>query len=108
MSTELKQAPPVKVDELDGRHLLVMQAPNPGWTIDLDRDERVKDTWIIYITFKRPNPAFMYPQHIVDKRLLTDIETAQPIELMARLLDYDQTGKNDKYAPITPVDSFAP
>lgn len=108
MAVELQKAPPVRLDALDGRRMLVMQAPNPGWTIALDRDERGKDTWIVYITMKRPNPAFMYPQRIVEKRLLTEVETTQPIKIMARLLDHDQNGTKDQYAPLTPVDSFAP
>lgn len=108
MAEELKVAPPVMVDALEERHMLVMQAPNPGWTIALDRDERVKDAWIVYISIKRPNPAFMYPQRIVDKRLLTEIETSQPLNIMARLLNHDQNGTKDQYAPLKPVDAFTP
>ncbi len=108
MAVELQKAPPIRLDALDNRHMLVMQAHNPGWTIELDRDERGKDAWTAFITIKRPNPAFMYPQQIVEKRLLTDIETTQTLIIMARLLDHDQPGTRDQYAPLTPVDSFAP
>lgn len=108
MRVELHKAPPVRIDALDNRHMLVMQAPNPGWTIALDRDERGKDAWIAYITIKRPNPAFMYPQQIVEKRLLTDIESTEPLTIMARLLDHDQPGTKDQYAPLSPVDTFEP
>ncbi len=104
----LRSAPPIMGSTLEGRHLLVMQAPNPGWDFQIDRDDRGRDGWVVYITIREPNPAFMYPQRIVDKRLLSEIEADQPLQVMARLLAHGEKGDRDDYAPLTLVDSFGP
>ena len=108
MAVELEQAPPITAQTLGDRHMLVMRAPNPGWSLRLDRDQRGKDEWIVFITIRRPDPAFMYPQRIVDKRLLTEVEISDPIRVIARLLDHNENGTNDDYAPLTLVDSLEP
>lgn len=101
MADRLEDAPPVWLDTLEEQHMLVMQAPHPGWSYRLDRDDRDRDGWIVYITIRKPDPAFMYPQRIVDKRLLTEVESDQPIRVMARLLDHKENGTRDQYAPLT-------
>jgi len=100
MAVELQKAPPVRLDALDGRRMLVMQAPNPGWSYRLDKDERELDGWVVFITIRKPDPAFMYPQRIVDKRLLTEVETKHSIRVMARLLEHNEKGTRDQYAPL--------
>ncbi len=101
MADRLENAPPVWLDTLEEQHMLVMQAPQPGWSYRLDRDDRDREGWIVYITIRKPDPAFMYPQRIVDKRLLTEVESDQPIRVMARLLDHKENGTRDQYVPLT-------
>ncbi len=108
MARRLADAPPVKGEILEERHLLVMQAPNPGWVIELDRDTRDRDGWVVYITIREPDPGFMYPQRIIEKRLLTEVEANQSMRVMARLLTHTEKGEQDDYAPLTLVDQFAP
>ena len=108
MAQRLQTAPPVKGETLEGRHMLVLQAPNPGWEFAIDRDDRVRDGWELYITIREPNPAYMYPQRIVEKRLLSDVEADQNLRVMARLLQHDEKGEKDDYAPLTLVESFGP
>lgn len=108
MEHRLQQAPPVRLETLGENHMLVMQAPNPGWSYRLDRDDRDSEGWIAYVTIRRPDPAYLYTQQIVDKRLLTQIEANQPIRVMARLLDHNETGNSDQYAPLQLAAPTAP
>lgn len=93
-----QQAPPVRMESLGGLHMLVMQAPNPGWTYQIDRDDIDREGWVIWVTIRKPDPAFMYPQRVVDKRLLTQIEAAKNLHVMARVLEHNEKGSDDQYA----------
>jgi hypothetical protein len=108
MQARLENAPPVWLDSLGDNHMLVMQAPHPGWSYRLDRDDRDRDGWIVWITIRKPDPAFMYPQRIVEKRLLTQVESDQPIRVRARLLEHNENGTSDQYAPLELAESAAP
>jgi len=108
MAQRLQNAPPIKGETLDQRHLLVMQAPNPGWSFSIDRTDRERDGWVVSITIREPNPAFMYPQRIVEKQLLTEVEANKPIRVMARVLTHEEQGEEQQYAPFGLVESFEP
>jgi hypothetical protein len=108
MAERLNNAPPVRIETLGDNHMLIMQAPNPGWSYRLDRDERDRDGWVVYITIRKPDPAFMYPQRIVDKRLLTEVESDEPIRVVARLLEHGEKGTGDQYAPLKLTDLSSP
>jgi len=108
MTERLRSAPPVMGSSLEGRHMLVMRAPNPGWGFEIDRDDRDRDGWVIFLTIREPDPAYMHPQRIVNKRLLTEVEADQPVRVMTRLLHHDEKGESDDYAPMSLVDSFEP
>lgn len=106
MSQRIGDAPPIRLDTIDGRHLLVMQAPNPGWSFSIDRTEISSDGRRVFITIRRPDPAYMYPQVIVEKQLLTDVRAEVPITLMARLLDAHETTSGRSHTVIEPVERF--
>ena len=108
MQTRLEDAPPVWLDSLGDNHMLMMQAPHPGWSYRLDRDDRDRDGWIVWITIRKPDPAFMYPQRIVEKRLLTQVESDQPIRVRARLLEHNENGTSDQYAPLELAEPASP
>ena len=79
MVQRLKDAPPIRTDTLGDNHMLVMQAPNPGWSYKLDRDDRDRDGWVVWITILKPDPAYMYPQRIVEKRLQREASRSQKL-----------------------------
>lgn len=108
MAQRLQNAPPIKGESLDQRHLLVMQAPNPGWSFSIDRTDRERDGWVVSITIREPNPAFMYPQRIVEKQLLTEVESDKPVRILARVLTHEENGEGYQYAPFGLVESFEP
>jgi len=106
MNEPVDAVPPTLIDELDGKRMLVMRAPNSGWSITLDKDERIAAGMRVFITVRRPDPAFMYPQAIVDKRVLTEIHADTEIELYARVLGFDEKTKGRGYGLLVPVERF--
>ena len=106
MNDRIGDAPPIKVETLGENYLIVMQAPNSGWDIQIERNERIKDGVRLYLTVRRPDPGFLYPQAIVDKRVLTLIRTDNIIEIAGRLLDANESTKGRGFAPIEPVEAF--
>lgn len=101
----LENAPPIMLDDSESVHILVMRAPNPGWSIRVDRDERIRDGERVYVTIRRPDPTMLYPQVIVDKNLRTRVRTESPIEIHARVLAFDESFSGG-YAPLEAADSF--
>ena len=104
--SRLASAPEFKVDANLTNHLLVMQAPSPGWSVRLDRTERTEQGKRVYITIRKPDPAYLYSQQIVLMRTLTSVRSDTTIEIAGRLLDFDESTKNKGYATINPVESF--
>lgn len=105
-AAKLEQAPPVRLDTFEGRHMAVMQAPHAGWNIRLDGTHKTQNGKRVYLTIRRPDPVLMYPQRIVLKRVLTQVDAGTTIDLVARVLEHDEKAKKQEYAPLTPVESF--
>lgn len=106
MDVSTAGVPPIRVEALDGRHMLIMQAPHSGWMIEMDKDERTPDGFRILVTVRRPDPSFLYPQAIVEKRLLTEIHGDARMDIYARVLNFDEEPKSQGYGRITPVEEF--
>lgn len=106
MGERMKNAPPIRIDDSEEVHLLVMQAPNPGWSYWIDRDERTRNGKRVFVTIRRPDPTMLYPQVIVEKNLRTKVRTEIPIELSGRIVDFGESTRGRGYAPIHPVDAF--
>lgn len=99
-------APPMMVEEGEGRHLVVMQAPSPGWSIRLDATERTPIGKRVFVTIRKPDPAYQYTQQIVLMRVLTSVRLDSEIEVVGRLLEHDEKTKGRGYAPVPIVESF--
>jgi len=106
MSERLKNAPPIRLDDSQDVHILVMQAPNPGWSFWIERDERTRDGMRVYLTMRRPDPTMLYPQVIVEKNLRTGVRTETPIQIYGRVLEFEESTRGRGHALIKPVDSF--
>ncbi len=91
--------PPMRLGEAEGRTLVVMQAPHAGWRLDFVRSEKapggIKQ---ILLNVRRPDPAFFYPQVVVEQRVITDVDAGTDVEVFARIIDYDAK------EPSTPFD----
>jgi hypothetical protein len=105
-ATRLQNAPMVMLDQDDPFHMVVMQAPSPGWSLRLDATERTPAGKRVFVTIRRPDPAYVYPQQIVLMRALTRVRLDSEIEVVGRLLDSDERTKGKGYAPLPLVESF--
>jgi len=106
IAERVASAPPVTIGAMNGYHLIVMRAPNPGWSISLDATEQTPGGKRVYVTYREPDPALYYPQRIVLKRLLTRVRIETELELAGRVLDHDADAEDQPYAPLEPVESF--
>ncbi len=102
----MQNAPLIMLEENDTHHLVVMQAPSPGWSIRLDATERTPSGKRVFVTLRRPDPAYEYPQQIVQMNVLTSVRLESDIDVVGRLLEHDERTKDKGYAPVTPVESF--
>lgn len=102
----MQNAPSMTVKDLDSRRLLVMQAPSPGWSIRIDATDRTPEGKRVFVTIRKPDPAFQYTQQIVLMRALTSVRADTEIEVVGRLLEHNEKTKNKGYAKITPAESF--
>lgn len=89
--------PVLSVDSSGRHHVVVMEAPTPGWAITLDRDLEVREYRQAFVTVMRPNPALVHPQVIVKQNLLTSVESRYPVRVYARLMDYQATATDGEY-----------
>ena len=96
--------PPIRMDSIDEHLLLAMQAPNAGWGIEFDKDERTPVGYRILITVRTPDPTFLYPQAIVEKTLLTELPSSAKVDIYARVLGAHEESKRQGYGLITPFD----
>ena len=102
----MEHAPKMMLEAGEHFHLLVMQAPSPGWSVRLDSTERTPDGKRVYLTIREPDPAYVYTQQIVLMRVLTNVRLDTDIQVVGRMLEYDEKSKRKGYAPVALVESF--
>lgn len=98
--------PSIRLDRASGRHLVVMHVPTGGWTFTVDKAEVMPEGRRVFVTARRPDPAFMHTQAFVELRALTDVPVDTPIEVVARVLDRHAKPDSAVYARVQPVDAF--
>lgn len=89
--------PPIWLEDAGDRHLLVMRAPHPGWGLEFDRAQRTAGPTRLLITVRRPDPALLFPQQVVDKRVTTTVRTEEAAEIFGRVLDHNADGEDVPY-----------
>lgn len=89
--------PPMRVSEAEDRKVVVVEAPSPGWTIEFDRSEKVSGAHRVLLTMRRPDPAFFYPQTIVEQSVITDVRAGTPVRVYRRLADHDERSPEGAY-----------
>jgi hypothetical protein len=98
--------PPIAAEAANDRHLIVMRVPTGGWTLSVDKDEVIPAGRRVYVTARRPDPAFMHTQAFVNLRALTDVPVSTDIEVVARVLDRHAKPNSDVYARVDPAASI--
>lgn len=83
------RGPAVSLIEAGGQHQVVVSAPSAGWTVTMDRRAQTRDATRVFVTIRRPDPAMLYAQQMVEQRLATGVASDEPIELLVRVVDFD-------------------
>lgn len=92
--------PPVARSVAEGRHLLIVQSPTPGWGATIDRTEPRLDEDLVFLTLQRPDPGALYAQAVVEQRVLTDVISTRPVRVYARVIDFAQRKSLPPYRPL--------
>jgi len=82
------RGPSLGVDSSGEWHEVVATPPTPGWDLTLDGKRETADATQVFVTLRRPNPAAVYPQVVVEQRVLTPIRAGEPVELFARQIRF--------------------
>lgn len=92
--------PPVTQSVAEGRHLLIVQSPTPGWKVTVDRTDPRLNEDLIFLTMQRPDPGALYAQMVVEQRVLTNVVQTRPIRVYARVIDFAQRKNLPPYRPL--------
>lgn len=93
------QGPPVSIEQANAKHIVVVQAPCAGWTIERDATWEQQKRWDVYITLREPDPRFMYTQQVVSLRVATDVRAAESIRVLARVVPFGDTSNESPHHP---------
>ncbi len=94
------EGPPIEVISRDGVYHLEVQSPSPGWDVTFDRSVQKADERRLFLSLRRPNPAFVYAQVIVEQLVRTDVSVPEDVSAYARVLDYEQDEEGVPYQPV--------
>ena len=95
------QGPLVSIEQANAKHIVVVQAPSAGWTIERDATQEQQKRWDVYITLREPDPRFMYTQQVVSLRVATDVRAAEAIRVLARVVPFGDTSNETPHHPAT-------
>jgi len=98
--------PPIALTQMNDRHVVVMRAPSGGWSLHVDKDERTPLGRRVFVTARRPDPAFMHTQALVDHNAITDVPVSTPVEIVARVLEHNENPRHRVYARVQPRESL--
>ncbi len=107
ISADQYTGPPLHLETLEARHLIVFQAPSPGWAATIDRTERRLDNTRVFLTLRRPDPGMLYAQVIVDQRILTPVPASRELRLYARTVDFAIRDEQPPYH-LVPMSTIEP
>ena len=92
--------PPLVLTPGTAGHDVVFTAPTPGWSISLDRSVERFERREIFVTLRRPNPAYSYAQVTVEQRLATGAPTSTTVALFARVIAFEAHAKHVPYEEV--------
>jgi hypothetical protein len=85
-STDPYRGPAITLDSTGPRHLIIVEAPSPGWTVSFDQVGQSGED--VHITITRPDPGLLYPAVIVEQRMDSTLPAGQPVRVLARVVDF--------------------
>ena len=104
VSSEPYQGPALALDSSQPEYAVVIQAPTPGWVVSLDRVAEQYRHHAVFVSLRRPNPGFLYPQAIVEQRVATPVPVRGAVRVYARILAADVRESKAPYVLATKGD----
>ncbi|MFI4898752.1 MAG: hypothetical protein ACIARR_13125 [Phycisphaerales bacterium JB059] len=92
--------PPMRLTQAEGKQVVVVQAPSPGWSVEFDRSEKMSGGRRVLLTVRRPDPAFFYPQTVVEQNIITDVRAETDVRVYRRLADHDERKPDAPYVRV--------
>ena len=92
--------PPMRLAQAEGKRVVVVEAPSPGWSVEFDRSEKISGGRRVLLTVRRPDPAFFYPQTIVEQNVITDVRAESDVRVYRRLADHDDRTPDAPYVRV--------
>jgi hypothetical protein len=89
--------PPMGLDGSQENYLVVIHSPTPGWVATLDRVVDQYKHKAIFITLRKPNPAYFYGQVQVEQRVGTAVLSSESVKVYVRMLSFDQRAGDEPY-----------
>ena len=114
ISSETYRGPELAIQSKPPQHVVIMQAPTPGWIFSFDASRPQFGFTDVFLTITRPNPAFVFSQAVVSQEVGTEIGVNEPIVVYARVLAHDTVPDSQAYsraaasAPKSPGSAPAP
>lgn len=87
--------PAVSLDSTAKRHQVLIETPSPGWVPSMDQSRADFRTTSVYLSLRKPNPAYLYPQVISTQRVATGVPADHAISVYVRTLDFDAPVDSD-------------
>lgn len=108
ISSETYRGPELAIQSKPQQHVVIMQAPTPGWIFTFDASRPQFGFTDVFLTITRPNPAFVYSQAVVTQEVGTEIDVNQPIVVYARILAHDTVPDSQAYSRAAASPAKAP
>ena len=89
--------PPIGLDSAGDNDTVVVHSPTPGWVPTLDRVADQYKHKAIFITLRKPNPAYFYAQSQVEQRVGTSVLSTEAVKVYARVIAFDQQPGDEPY-----------
>jgi hypothetical protein len=112
-SAEPYQGPPLSMDSSGPQHIAILAAPTSGWAAQLDQTRRQLGSMDVFITARKPNPAFAQTQTVVQHRIATSVPATEDATVYLRVLEFNQDPAKEPYrlaarAPAIPANPAPP
>lgn len=88
ISSDAYTGPDLRLNNSDGRQLVVAHPPSPGYMVRVDRVMDGYGYRSAFLTIRTPNPAFTYPPTPVVQRVTTNVHSTTPLKVFARVEDF--------------------
>ncbi len=93
--TALYEGPGVTIEARSTTHAVIISTPTGGWSVVWDGMFDAHDK--IHLTIRRPDPAFMHVQQIVEHRIDSTVPSGNPLEVFVRVVDHDDHTDSSPY-----------